>query len=101
MYGVMGKLLWVDLTSGEITVESPGDELYREYVGGYGIGVRLLYDRMPAGVDPMGPDAILGLTTGPLTGTRAITGNRFTVVGKSPKTGTWGDANCGGNFGRP
>lgn len=99
MYGVMGKILWVDLTSGEITVETPSDDLYRDYVGGYGIGVRLLYDRMPAGVDPMGPDAILGLTTGPLTGTRAITGNRFTVVGKSPKTGTWGDANCGGNFG--
>lgn len=99
MYGVMGKVLWVDLTSGQITVENVDERYYRDYIGGYGIAARMLYDRMPAGVDPMGPEAIFGLTTGPLTGTHAITGNRFTAVGKSPKTGTWGDANCGGNFG--
>jgi aldehyde:ferredoxin oxidoreductase len=54
---------------------------------------------MPAGADPLGPDNILGLLTGPLTGTPAIIGSRFVAVGKSPNTGTWGDANCGGFFG--
>ena len=99
MNGVMGKILWVDLTSGTIREERPSSELYERYLGGYGLGAKLLYDRMPAKVDALGPENILGVLTGPLTGTAAITGNRFVVVGKSPKTGTWGDANCGGTFG--
>ena len=99
MQGVMGKLLFVDLTTGEIHVEEPDPSLYRDYIGGYGLGARILFDRMKPGVDALGPENIFGLTTGPLTGTRAITGNRWTAVGKSPKTGGWGDANCGGTFG--
>lgn len=97
--GVRGKILWVDLSSKSVQEELLGDDLYLKFLGGYGIGAWLIYQRQPAGVDPLGPQSILGFTTGPLTGTTAITGNRFTVVGKSPKTGTWGDANCGGNFG--
>ncbi|MBE3556279.1 MAG: aldehyde ferredoxin oxidoreductase family protein [Firmicutes bacterium] len=99
MQGVMGKILWVDLSSAKIWEERPDATLYRDYVGGYGLGVRYLFDRMKPGVDPLGPENILGLTTGPLTGTMAITGNRWMAVGKSPKTGGWGDANCGGTFG--
>ncbi|MDY7040899.1 MAG: aldehyde ferredoxin oxidoreductase family protein [Chloroflexota bacterium] len=98
MKGVMGKLLFVDLTSGEIRVEEPDESLYRDYVGGYGIGAKILYERMKPGADPLGPENIFGIMTGPLTGTQAVTGSRFTVLGKSPKTGTWGDANCGGFF---
>ncbi len=70
-----------------------------DFLGGYGLGSYLLYQRQPAKADALGPESIFGLTTGPLTGTQAITGNRFTAVGQSPKTLTWGDANCGGNFG--
>jgi aldehyde:ferredoxin oxidoreductase len=90
---------FIDLASGETTYEPMPDELVRNYLGGYGLGAYILMHRQPAGVDPLGADALLGFTTGPLTGTDAITGNRFTVVGKSPKTGGWGDANCGGDFG--
>jgi aldehyde:ferredoxin oxidoreductase len=98
--GYMGKILNVDLSKGTIEEEPLGEELCREYIGGYGIGARLLYDRIPAGADPLGPDNILGLLTGPLTGTPAIIGSRFVAVGKSPKcAGGWGDANCGGFFG--
>ena len=97
--GVMGKVLFVDLGSGQVTAETPADEVYQKYIGGYGLGAYMLFTRQPGGVDPMGPEAMLGLLTGPLTGTRAITGNRFVMVGKSPKTGTWGDANCGGKLG--
>jgi aldehyde:ferredoxin oxidoreductase len=97
--GYMGKILNVDLSKGTIHEEALDEQLCRDYIGGYGIGARLLYERMPAGADPLGPDNILGLLTGPLTGTPAIIGSRFVAVGKSPNTGTWGDANCGGDFG--
>jgi len=97
--GYMGKLLWVDLTQGKMWDEPLNEQDCQDYLGGYGIGAKILFERMPAGVDPLGPEAILGVLTGPLTGTPAIEGNRFVVVCKSPLTGTWGDANCGGTFG--
>ena len=97
--GFMGKLLNVDLTSGRMTEEPLDANICRNYVGGYGLGARLLYDRIPKGADPLGPQNVLGLLTGPLTGTPAIIGSRFVAVAKSPKTGGWGDANCGGHFG--
>ncbi len=97
--GYMGKTLWVDLDEGRTWTEPLDEATAREYVGGYGLGVRMLYARMAAGVDPLGPDNILGCVTGPLTGTPSIEGNRSTFVCKSPLTGTWGDANCGGTFG--
>jgi aldehyde:ferredoxin oxidoreductase len=97
--GYMGKILFVNLSTGEIKEEKPDESLYRDYLGGYGLGVRILYSRQKAGVDPLGPDNTLGLITGPLTGTAVPTGARFTAVGKSPITGGWGDANSGGQFG--
>ena len=97
--GYMGTILNVDLSKGSIKEEELDEQLCRDYIGGYGVGAKLLYERMPAGADPLGPDNILGLLTGPLTGTPAIIGSRFVAVGKSPNTGTWGDANCGGFFG--
>ncbi|MCP4627853.1 MAG: aldehyde ferredoxin oxidoreductase family protein [bacterium] len=98
--GYMGKLLNVHLAEGQISDEKLNDELSNKFVGGYGLGAKLLYDRIPAGADPLGPDNILGILTGPLTGTPAVIGSRFVVVAKSPKTaGGWGDANCGGYFG--
>lgn len=94
-----GKILLVDLTSQQITVEQPSDDLYLTYLGGYGLGAYYLYKLQRPRIDALGPDAHLGFFTGLLTGTAAITGNRYFVVGKSPKTGTWGDANSGGTFG--
>jgi aldehyde:ferredoxin oxidoreductase len=97
--GYMGSILWVDLSTGTIRVEDLDPEMARDFVGGYGIGARLLYERMQPGVDPLGPDNFLGFVTGPMTGTPCIEGNRSLVVCKSPLTGGWGDANCGGTFG--
>ena len=98
--GYMGKILNVNLTEGTIEEETLSEDLCRDYIGGYGIGAKLLYERIPAGADPLGPDNILGLLTGPLTGSPAIIGSRFVAVAKSPKCdGGWGDANCGGFFG--
>jgi aldehyde:ferredoxin oxidoreductase len=97
--GYMGRFLNVDLSKGTLSEEAVDPQLCRDYVGGYGVGARLLYDRIPKGADPLGPQNVLGLLTGPLTGTPAIIGSRFVAVAKSPKTGGWGDANCGGHFG--
>ena len=97
--GYMGKLLFVDLSSGVCKEEELGEELCRDFMGGYGIGAKILYERMKPRVDPLGPDNMLGFLTGPLTGTPTMCSGRFVVVCKSPLTGTWGDANCGGDFG--
>ncbi len=93
-----GKILNVDLTSGSAEAEELPDQFYKDYIGGYGMGARILFDRIPAGADALGPENVLGLVPGLMTGT-PIFGNRFQAVCKSPSTGGWGDANCGGDFG--
>ncbi len=97
--GYIGKLLFVNLANGTIKEETPEEELYRDFIGGYGIGARILYSQQKGGVDPLGPENILGIITGPLTGTPTPFGCRYAVVAKSPLTGGWGDANCGADFG--
>jgi len=97
--GYVGKILFVDLSKGELKDETPDKKLYRDFIGGYGLGARIIYSRQRGGVDPLGPESILGFTTGILTGTPALFGCRYIVAAKSPLTGTWGDANSGGDFG--
>ena len=96
--GYTGKILDVNLSTRELKDEALDEKLCRDFIGGYGIGSRILFSRMKAAADPLGPESILGFMTGPLTGTDAISGTRYTVVGKSPLTGGWGDANSGGYF---
>ncbi len=98
-YGYTGKILFVDLTSGEIKEETPSDQFYREFIGGTGLGARVLYEKIPQGADPLGPDNMLGFVTGPLTGTSTPGIGRYTVVTKSPLTGAWADSNSGGYWG--
>jgi len=97
--GYFGKILWVDLTRREITEETPADEIYQKYLGGYGLGIYYIYNRIKPKCDPLGPDNILGFCPGFLTGTMAPFTGRYMVCGKSPLTGGWGDANSGGKFG--
>ena len=97
--GYTGKTLFVDLAKGELKDEALDEKLCREFIGGYGIGARILFSQQKGGVDPLGPDSIFGIITGSLTGSPALSGTRYTIVGKSPLTGTWGDANSGGDFG--
>jgi len=97
--GYVGKLLFVDLTEGKIREEELSEDLARKFIGGYGFGARILYDMMPGGADPLGPDNVLGFVTGPLTGSGAVFSGRYVVVCKSPVSGTWNDANSGGYFG--
>ena len=86
-----GKILNVNLSNGRSRPRDIPEQMYKDYLGGYGLGARLLFDRIPQGADPMGPDNVLGLMPGVMTGT-PIFGNRFQAVCKSPSTGGWGDA---------
>jgi aldehyde:ferredoxin oxidoreductase len=97
--GYVGRFLNIDLNNGTLTDEIPDEALLRDYIGGYGLGARVLYDRVPPGADPLGPENVLGFVTGPLTGTNAVMASRYCAVAKSPLTGGWGDANSGGEFG--
>ena len=99
MYAVTGKLLSVELKSQSCKVEAVPAKLYRQYLGGYGLGAALLLERVNPACDPLGPENILGFAAGYLTGTGAYIASRFMAFGKSPSTGGWGDANCGGHFG--
>ncbi len=96
--GYMAKILRVDLSSREIKEEFLDEQIERQFLGGYGIGARLLFSEQKAGAEALGPDNILGFISHPLSGTQAISGCRFSVVAKSPLTSTWWDANCGGSF---
>jgi aldehyde:ferredoxin oxidoreductase len=97
--GYMGKMLFVDLSKGKLRDEPLDEKLCRQFIGGYGIGARILFSQQKAGVDPLGSDSIVGILSGPFSGTPAVSGTRFTVVAKSPLTGGWGDANSGGYLG--
>jgi len=97
--GYMGKILWVNLSDNSFNEEELSEEVYRQYIGGYGLATKLIYETMPAKTDPLGPDSVFGFFPGLITGTVAPLTGRFMVAGKSPLTGTWGDANCGGYFG--
>jgi aldehyde:ferredoxin oxidoreductase len=98
MKGYTGKILFVDLTSRTWHEETIPDEIYERYLSGLGLAAHVLYDRIPPGADPLGPDNVLGFVSGLLTGTGALFSGRWMVTAKSPLTGGWGDANCGGNF---
>jgi aldehyde:ferredoxin oxidoreductase len=97
--GYIGKILLVDLSTGVITEEPLDQKMCRDFIGGYGIGARILYSRQKAGIDPLGPENTLGMITGPLTGTPVPMAVRYMAVAKSPLTGGWGEANSGGDFG--
>jgi len=97
--GYCGKILFVELSEGRIEELKPSEQTYREFIGGTGLGVRFLYEKMKAGSDPLGHENILGFVTGPLTGTSAPGSGRFTVVCKSPLTNAWADSNSGGYWG--
>jgi len=73
--GCMGKMIFINLSNGEIREETPDEQLYCDFLGGYGIGARLLFYRQKPGANPLGPDNTLGFVTGCLTGTPALLGS--------------------------
>jgi len=99
VFGFMGKLLRVNLTEGKTKVEELDLETAKKYVGGRGLGTKLLYDEIDPKVDPLSPDNKIIFVNGPMSGTPSPTGGRYMVVTKSPLTGTIASSNSGGTWG--
>ncbi len=98
-HGFTGKILRVDLTHGTITTQVLDEETYRMYPGGKALGAYLLLSELPPHVDPLGPDNILILANGLLTGAPFSTATRFSAIAKSPLTGGYGESEAGGFWG--
>ena len=94
-----GKVARINLTTGEIKVEQLDMDLAKKFIGGRGLGTKILYDEGVATVDPLSEDNKLVYITGPMTGTTAPTSGRYMVVTKSPLTGMIGSSNSGGVWG--
>lgn len=97
-YGYHGKILVVDLTSGNITVDTHDEQWYRTYMGGANFGMYYILHHMPPGADPLGPDNVLTLMLSIVTGTPFSGQSRMTANAKSPLTNAIGDSQAGGFF---
>ena len=97
-YGYNGKILHVDLTKGELTVEEPEEAFYRKYLGGSAMGMYYILRDMPKGADPVGPENVLTLMTGVTTGAAISGQSRINANAKSPISGGIGDSQGGGFF---
>ena len=96
--GYNGKILHVDLTKGELTVEEPPEAFYRKYLGGSAMGMHYILREMPMGADPLAPENVLTLMTGVTTGAAISGQSRINANAKSPISGGIGDSQGGGFF---
>ena len=94
-----GKILRVNLTAGTVKSEPLNMDWARNYLGSRGLGSKYLCEEVDAKVEPLSPDNKIIWATGPLTGTMASTGGRYTVITKSPLTGAIACSNSGGYWG--
>ncbi|MHA1230746.1 MAG: aldehyde ferredoxin oxidoreductase family protein, partial [Candidatus Helarchaeota archaeon] len=99
MNGYIGKLLYIDLTEAKISVKPLNMELANKYLGGSGLACRMLYDMVSKDTDPLGPENVLIIMTGPFTGTLGPCVGKYSICAKSPLTDIWGESNSGGKFG--
>jgi aldehyde:ferredoxin oxidoreductase len=98
-HGFWGKMLDIDLTTGAIGIYQVPDAWLRLFLGGKGLAARILFDLLPPGVDPLGPENVLIFTPGCLTGSGAPCTGRYNLSTKNVLTGGIASSNCGGSFG--
>ena len=98
MTGHSGKYLKIDLSRREITEESYDDTFARMYLGGNGFAAKLIFDAVPAEVNPLDPENVIVFSVGPLTDTPVWGTSRGHVAAISPLTGLFADSNFGGDF---
>ena len=96
---IFAKILDIDLTTETWKLDDYPQDLVGNYLGGRGFNVHVLYDQLPAEVDPLGPENLLLISCGLLTGTAAPSSARLHINALSPLTGILGSSNVGGNFG--
>ncbi len=94
-----GKILHVDLTEGRTWVEEPSELIYRKYLGGSAMASYFMLRDIPVGAEPLGPENNLIIMTSVTNGLPLSGCNRYTVAGKSPLTGGFGEAEAGGYWG--
>ena len=100
MHGYAGKILYVDLTTGNTRTEKLNMDYAKKYIGGIGLGMRLWLDNSKAGVKPLSPENPLVLALGPVSGTIfPSAGNGHVFIAKSPETNAIGEAVSHGTFG--
>jgi aldehyde:ferredoxin oxidoreductase len=97
-FGFSGKLLRVDLTEGNISIEETTPDLFKDYLGGRGINAKYLLDELSPDTNPYSSENILILSAGSLGGTFAPASSRLTVTSKSPETMFYGKTTAGGHF---
>jgi len=97
--GTSNKILEIDLNTKIQTIYEVTDHERRLFLGAKGLGLKLLFDRMTPGTDPLGPDNIIAFMPGVLMGTGGPCSGRFEAVSKSPLTGIMITSSCGGPFG--
>ncbi|MCS7234313.1 MAG: aldehyde ferredoxin oxidoreductase family protein [Synergistetes bacterium] len=100
MYGYVGKILYIDLTRKESKEVDLEERFAREYLGGPGFGAKILYEDLAEGTDPLSPENLLIVTSGPISGMPFMGSGRSTFVSKSPLTLGWMHSNMGGSFAR-
>ncbi len=93
------KVLRVNLTAGPVPKKPLNMQWADEYLGSRGLATKYLVSEIDPKVDPLSPDNKMIMATGPLTGTMASTGGRYTVITKGPLTGAIACSNSGGFFG--
>ena len=99
MKGYMNQILKVDLSAESIEVSKIGEDILKKYIGGSGLGAKILWDMKAYEHDPLSEKSPLIFMTGPFANTRAITSGRYAVVGRSPLTGLFAESDSGGTWG--
>lgn len=97
--GYAGYQLRINLSRQETRIEPVPEALQRKFLGGAGYAAKFLYDQLKPGVDPLSPDNIMILATGPLSLNQVPGGGSIMLCFKSPLTNVWGESRVGGNFG--
>ena len=97
--GYFMKIAEINLTTEEINFIILKEKEVKKFIGGSGLGAKLLYDYTDHKTDPLGSENVLIFMTGPLTGTKTFSSDRFEVITKSPLTGIYSESDCGGRWG--
>jgi aldehyde:ferredoxin oxidoreductase len=99
IHGVGGKVIWVDLTKGEIEKRPIEKKLVEKYLLGAGYLSKVLFDSIPTDIDPLSPENVLGFATGLLTASMFPQSSRHVVAALSPLTDVWGESHAAGFWG--
>lgn len=98
MLGYHKKILRVDLTERKIEVQDLDDSLLENYIGGAGLGARILYDETTSDTEPLEAGNVLAVMTGPFTDSGVPSSGRHHLMARSPLTGIFGESNVGGTW---